>query len=53
MASSIHRLLKFVNAANKDFAVGRFRVLLPVRMQPGKRPEWEIGSLGTIMLASS
>ncbi len=26
--------------------------LLPVRIQPGKRPEGEIGSLGTTLLAS-
>ncbi len=48
-ASSIHRLLMFVNAANKDVIVGCFIV----RMQPGKLPEREIGSLGTTLLASS
>ncbi len=51
--SSIHRLLMFVNAVNKDVAVGRFRVLAAGAKRSGKRPEEETGSLGMAMLASS
>ncbi len=54
MVSSIHWLLMFVNAANKDVAVGRFRVpAARVRMHPGKQPKGEISSLGITMLVSS
>ncbi len=44
----------FVNGVNKDVAVRRFQeFLLPVWMQPAKRPEGEIGSPATTLLASS
>ncbi len=45
---------ELVNGVNKDVAVRRFQeFLLPVWMQPAKRPEGEIGSLATTLLASS
>ncbi len=38
-------LLTFVYATNKDTTGGASEFRLPVRMQPGKRPMGEIGSL--------
>ncbi len=44
MASSIHRLLTYVNAAHKDFAVGRFKVPAAGANASRKMAEGEIGS---------
>ncbi len=52
MVSSTHRLLTYVNAAHKDFAVGHFKVPAAGANATRKRPEGEIGSLGTTLLAS-
>ncbi len=51
VVSSIHRLLTFVNATNKDIAVSCFRVSA-AGANATKWPEGEIGSLGTTMLSS-
>ncbi len=52
-ASSIHQMLTFVNAVNKDADVGHFRVLAASANATRKMAEGEIGSLGTTMQASS
>ncbi len=53
MASSVHRLLMSVNAVHKDFAVGRFKVPAAGTNAARIRPEGEIGSLESTLLASS
>ncbi len=50
---SIKQLLMFVNAANKDVVVGRFRVPAANGNTTMNMAWGEIGSLGTIMPASS